>query len=393
MRNTISVVAILICCSTFMLSCKQSIISRTGSNIPQTYLNNIASCITESTWHTEGGSVFNDNYGDVSLPEISGLQWRVSIEGEVLCGPVIDSQGSIWCGITDGRLIQIKNGQVISDTMITQKKKNLLSITLDADHLYAVDDFSNLYRVNVKSAALHISSIPLQPNSIQVNAVAGLCVDPVSKAVFIDAVDGHTIGCNASTSHYWCKDLAEQHIGPPAVLPGGLSLMIGYSGNVVGIDENGETIVRTKITDAELYEIAYDPHNSIYYITSSNGIYCMNCNGTLLFNVNLQKVKRAPAICIDGSTVWSSSNGFIVSLDINGNMKWRRKICDEIWLRPSVDNDGKIYIADRRQTIYQISRDGDVLWSTSTTSNPWEMALHENEGLIVATRTTVEAYR
>ena len=121
-------------------------------------------------------------------------------------------------------------------------------------------------------------------------------------------------------------------------------------------NQNGAQKWKTKIKGSMRSSPSIDKEGNLYFGTSSGIVISIASNGTLRWEVPLREgdgIWGSTAAISDDGTIYIGNGinwdmlggGEIIALDLGGNLKWRKTICDSsLHSSPVISADGTVYI-------------------------------------------------
>ncbi len=122
---------------------------------------------------------------------------------------------------------------------------------------------------------------------------------------------------------------------------------------------------------------------TIYFGSSDNNLYAIYPNGTLKWSFTAgDNIWSSPAIDSDNTIYFGSDDNKFYALYPNGSIKWTYPVGDVIWCSPVIDDTGTIYFGSDDSNLYALYPNGTLKWSNNLVGRIWSSPAIDDEGII-----------
>lgn len=257
-----------------------------------------------------------------AIDTLSGSNlWSVRLPAPISSSPVINDDGLIYVGCTDGKLYGISDqgdsGQIDFEARLGGEVNNSP----------AVDDEGNVY--------------------------AGTTAN-------------HLFAFRPDTSRLWSYT-ASNDVTTPVISPEGTVYVV--SGNqLLGVDTaDGSEASRFTPRSAIKSIPAMTEDGTLYFGANDERVYALGSGGTtndVLWRFNTgQNVLSSPAIGADGRIYIGSDASRIFCLNSNGVRQWSVATRGPVRSELSIGVDGTVYAGSDDKRLYAVSSEGEVIWT------------------------------
>jgi outer membrane protein assembly factor BamB len=106
---------------------------------------------------------------------------------------------------------------------------------------------------------------------------------------------------------------------------------------------------------------------TIYFGSSDNKLYALNKDGTLKWNYTVGNwIYSGPAIGADNTIYFGSHDKNVYALNPDGSLKWSYTTGGTVYSSPAIGVNGTIYVGSSDYRLYALNTDGTLKWYYST---------------------------
>jgi outer membrane protein assembly factor BamB len=182
--------------------------------------------------------------------------------------------------------------------------------------------------------------------------------------------DGKLVALDESMNIKWEFELPDNHeggiFGAPAIGSNGTIYIVDKSGGLFAINKAGQKIWTYPLASSSYSSPSIAPDGTIYVIDYDDNLYAIKPTGELLFKYPAEKDINYEAIVGTDGTAYVGSENSLLAVGLNGEKKWEYALSDAAINRPSLANDGTIYIACADNHIYAVNANGTLKWNYDT---------------------------
>src|SRR3989304_5157328 len=241
-------------------------------------------------------------------PSNDNLKWSISSSGEIWSSPVVDSDGVIYVGSTDG---------------------NLLSITPKGKVLWAFKTANGKLLWSYKTGASIMTSSP----SIGKD-----------NTIYIGSWDKHLHALNADGSAKWNFETENKIDASPAVGEGTVYIT-DINGKLYAINLDGTLEWRFDLGGRTHSSPAIDTDETIYVGTQEGNLYAIAKDGALKWKFKTEKsITASPTVDANGVIYIGSWDGKLYAVNNDGPLKWRTTIGEPLLSSPAIDSKNTLYV-------------------------------------------------
>ncbi len=182
--------------------------------------------------------------------------------------------------------------------------------------------------------------------------------------------DGQLIALDESNNQKWLFDLPDQHgggiFGALAIGSNGTIYAVDKSDGLFAINKQGEKLWSYPLESSSYSSPAIAPDGTIYVVDYDDNIYAIKPGGELLWKYTAGKDVDYEVIVGTYGTAYIGSENSLLAIGANGEKAWEFDLPDAAINRPSLANDGTIFIACADNNIYAINSNGSLKWKYDT---------------------------
>lgn len=179
--------------------------------------------------------------------------------------------------------------------------------------------------------------------------------------------DGKLVALDESMNIKWEFELPDNHeggiFGAPAIASNGTIYIVDKSDGLFAINKAGQKLWSYPLGSTSYSSPAIAPDGTIYVIDYDDNLYAVKPTGELLFKYPAGKDINYEAIVATDGTAYVGSENSLLAVGLNGEKKWEYALPDAAINRPSLANDGTIYIACADNYIYAVNANGTPNWN------------------------------
>ncbi len=155
----------------------------------------------------------------------------------------------------------------------------------------------------------------------------------------------------------------------PAVGPSGTIFVTSYDRWLYAISPAGAVQWKFRIPTGSQSPVI-GPGGTVYVASTDSHLYALTPEGGLKWKYETEsEATHQPAVGADGTIYVGLSSGSLEALRPTGQRRWRCEVAAGGYLgTPTLGADGTIYVASRRR-IYALSQDGSPQWDYGTDAN------------------------
>jgi len=132
------------------------------------------------------------------------------------------------------------------------------------------------------------------------------------------------------------------------------------SNEVYSISPEGEIRWSLPIDHGLIWRILIDSEGTIYIV--ADDVRALNQDGSLKWRCNAESEDEIGGVAgLNGGIVCSVFE-YLVAIDEDGNLLWRRYTYNEIFGNPVIDSDSNVYFTSRAGDLYAVDKDGNLKW-------------------------------
>ncbi len=303
--------------------------------------------------------------------EIGNQLWFFQTGDAIFSSPTIDSSGNLYFGSIDGKMYSVdKDGNERWSVQTGDWIESSASLSPDESAVYFGSWDNKLYAVATEDGnvlwTFDTSSLVFSSPAVS-----------NSGEIYFGGSDGFLYALSPTGDLVWETFIEGEVDSSVALGPSGNLYLASSSGTVFSIDRNSGTEIWNFEIPTEIGAIERETQvtsscmldgNGALYIGSNNFfVYALNSsNGTLLWKYETEgEIEASPTLSIDGNVLISSQDGFLYSLDTDGNLVWRTNIGANFYTSAVVDEVGRIYVSsfidNSLSYLNLISADGIIL--------------------------------
>jgi len=182
--------------------------------------------------------------------------------------------------------------------------------------------------------------------------------------------DGQLIALDELNNQKWLFDLPDQHeggiFGALAIGSNGTIYAVDKSDGLFAINKAGQKLWSFTLESSSYSSPAIAPDGTIYVVDYDDNIYAIKPKGELLWKyIAGKEVDYEVVVGIDGTAYIGSENS-LLAIGANGEKAWEFDLPDAAINRPSLANDGTIFIACADNNIYAVNSNGSQKWKYDT---------------------------
>ncbi|MEM9160042.1 MAG: PQQ-binding-like beta-propeller repeat protein [Verrucomicrobiota bacterium] len=313
--------------------------------------------------------IYSAAFGDVI--------WEYETGDSVVSSPRVDSDGNVYFGSIDGRVYSIDgDGMLRWSYDTTDWVESSPSLSRDESTVY-VGSWSN------KLVALDAVTGDLIWEFVTSSLVYASPAVAEDGSIYFGSSDGFLYALNSNGTLKWELEVGGELDSSPAIDDAGIVYVGANEGKVCAIEPDGEVLWSTE-TPSEFGAFSRD----IGFISSplitatgkviigcqNHYVYCMDSSdGTIEWKFETDGIIEGS--CVEGmgrSCLVSGRDGYLYSLDWDGNLNWKVEVGENYYSSPCVDGMGRIYVGsvdgngDKFIAVY--SSDGIKRWETQVGS-------------------------
>ncbi len=303
--------------------------------------------------------------------EIENQLWAFQTGDAIFSSPTIDSSGNVYFGSIDGKVYSMdKDGNERWSVLTGDWVESSASLSPDESVVYIGSWDNKLYAVAAGSGSV-LWTYDTGSLIFSSPAVAN------DGKIYFGGSDGFLYALNSSGNLLW-DVFVEGELDS--------SVAIGPAGNLFVASSDGKVYAFDRISGAELWSFEVpteigalgretqitsscmlDGSGALYFGCNNHYVYSLDTsNGSVLWKYETGGIVEAsPTLSIDGNVLISSQDGFLYSLDTNGELVWQTQIGANYYTSAVVDEIGRIYVSsfinDNLSYLNLLSGDGTVL--------------------------------
>ncbi|MBN1953028.1 MAG: PQQ-like beta-propeller repeat protein [Bacteroidales bacterium] len=185
--------------------------------------------------------------------------------------------------------------------------------------------------------------------------------------------DGQIIALDASNNQKWVFDLPDQHnggiFGALAIGSNGTIYAVDKSDGLFAISSSGKELWTYELESSSYSSPAIAPDGTIYVVDYDENIYAIKPDGKLRWKYPAGKDVQYEVVAGEDGTAYIGTENSLLAIDENGNKLWEFILPDASTNRPSLADDGTLYIACADHAIYAVDSDGNQVWKYDTEGN------------------------
>jgi len=282
--------------------------------------------------------------------KIGGPLWTFQTGDAIFSSPTIDSAENLYFGSVDGKVYSIdKDGSERWSIQTGDWVESSAALSPDESTIYIGSWDNKLYALaTVDGTALWT----YETDSLVFSSPAVSS----SGEIYFGGSDGFLYALSPAGDLLWDVFIEGEVDSSVVIGPSGNLYLASSSGTVFSIDrstgaeiwtfevptENGALGRETQITSSCML----DGKGALYFGSNNFFVYALDSdNGSLLWKYETGgAIDASPTLSIDGNVLISSQDGFLYSLDTNGNFVWRTSIGANYYTSAVVDEVGRIYV-------------------------------------------------
>jgi len=132
------------------------------------------------------------------------------------------------------------------------------------------------------------------------------------------------------------------------------------SNEVYSISPEGEIRWSLPIDHGLIWRILIDSDGTIYVVTDD--VRALNQDGSLKWRCNAESEDEIGGVAGVNGGIVCSTREYLVAIDEDGNLLWRRYSYREIFGNPVIDSDSNVYFTSRGGDLYAVDKDGNLKW-------------------------------
>ncbi|MEM4133895.1 MAG: PQQ-binding-like beta-propeller repeat protein [Candidatus Micrarchaeia archaeon] len=276
------------------------------------------------------------------------------------------------------------SGNVVAFNRFTMAR--VWNLDLGKSVKYQSSFISNILFVPAGNTLFAISKDGQIIGNISFNSTISIPVVQVGSNLVVATRDGNVYIISQPGNTFTNKNIIKAtrldgEIDSSFTVSGNKIFIATVSGKIYSIDPAGSPVL--------LYDLGYSVWrsrlaitNNTIYVPAEHSLYGVDMQGKLLI------VKRIAdgnlnSIATDGERLYiGSDDGYLYSLDLEGNIIWKFKTNNSIKSVPVILQDS-ILISSRDNNIYSINKKGNLKWNISVSD--WPSDIVEERGVFYST--------
>ena len=302
--------------------------------------------------------------------EIGNQMWTLQTGDSIFASPTIDREGNVFIGSLDGTLYCIDSaGTEVWSVPTGDWIHSTAALSPDESTVYVGSWDNKLYAINTENGGtlwtFESGSLIWSSPSVADDGT-----------VYFGGTDGFLYGLNSDGTLKWEVYVGGELDSSVAIGVSGDLYVASGEGVVYSFNVSGQELWTFKVPD----EIGAAGRETIIvsscmlsgtgelYVGSDNYfLYALNTDdGSMLWSFETGgEIDASPTMSIDGNILFSSRDGFVYSVNADGELVWKTDIGVNFFTSAVVDEIGRIYvssyISDTLSYLNVLSPDGTIL--------------------------------
>ncbi len=95
------------------------------------------------------------------------------------------------------------------------------------------------------------------------------------------------------------------------------------------------------------------------------------------------QIASSPTLDVEGNIYVGSEDGFLYTLDVDGNLRWKKSLGGEIFASPLIATDGHLYVGSKSGTFYCLATaTGNTIWTFATGDQIYSSPVISDQGRV-----------
>ncbi len=197
--------------------------------------------------------------------------------------------------------------------------------------------------------------------------------------LYFGSIDGFLYSLDSDGNFRWKHDSSDWIESSPALNASETVVYVGsWSNRLLALDAASGSLIWDFTTSSLVFASpAVGLDGTIYFGSSDGFMYALNPDGTLKWEVDIGgELDSSPAIDINGNLYFGTTSGNVVALDLDGNELWSFEVPDEagallrdtgFTASPMLTSEGDLVIGCQNFFIYCLDTgDGSLTWKFET---------------------------
>jgi len=277
--------------------------------------------LAAGVWPKFHGSLDNHGRSPHPGPDQPRLRWKLSLDGDGICSPVVGPDGTVYVGSQGAGPNQ-------------------------PGYLYAVEPTGDLrWRLPVGNSVEPAPAVT-RGGTIYVCSNEGL---------YAVHADGRPLwSFRAGPVH---QPISLTHQGTVLV-----------SGDVLyALSPGGQLLWQFGEPGLKPTGVAVDWEDRLYFGAYDHHLYALDKEGTLRWKFAAGGILcGTPALASDGTVVFGGLDGYLYAVSPDGDLKWKFQTKDRIFASPAIGPDGTAYFGSWDGHVYAVGPEGQLRWRFAT---------------------------
>jgi outer membrane protein assembly factor BamB len=285
--------------------------------------------------------------------------WETPLEGGISGSPAIGSDGSVYVGTTEGRILGLTSSGQVRWVFATQDAVVSSPALGSGDVVYVGCRDHRLYAFQPTGTNLWSFATG---GPIETSPAVGL-----DGTVYIGSDDGYLHAVDDGGRERWRFPMGDAVRLSPSIADNGMIVAGNRKGGLVALSPQGVVLWKFDAGSELSDSLAFGTKREVV-LTCRNGlVYSLSAEGRKLWEFKAQDtISAAPVVAADGTIYALDQGRRLYSLSPAGSNRWASVVTGNILgSAPALAADGTIFLANTDGVLWAYRADGTVRWSLS----------------------------